>query len=253
MFFLSISEMKVNGLFFIILVTAPVIGYLFFYKYIESYWEDFDKILTITSFVSGMVIFYYNSNLKFHFFLNRLLTYFTKDYNIWTFSTSFTIENLDEMEMVEQKLLEGNIKIENITQNTITFKYDRLNQYRLRFSPADSSIHLISDKIVVPNKRIKVTVREFRNLVEKMNEIFRSKVFGSDQYELGIEYKSNPMFSYALKKIPEENIISFNLNIQNPANNYKLKSSGNSVYLTSNKLEDFVEVVNNYNSLQFNL
>lgn len=245
--------MKVNGVFFILLVSVPVISYLFFYEYVKSYWEDFDKILTIVSFVSGMIIFYYNSNLKFHFVLNRLLTYFTKDYNFWTFSTSFIIENLDEMDTVEQKLLQENIRIENVTQNTITFKYDMLNQYRLRFSSADSTIHLISDKIVVPNKRIKITIREFRNLVEKMNEIFRSKVFGSEQYELGIEYKSNPMLSYALKKIPEDDIISFNLNIQNPTHNYKLKSSGNSVYLTSNKIEDFVEVISNYNSLQFNL
>ncbi|WP_144283155.1 hypothetical protein [Chryseobacterium echinoideorum] len=245
--------MKINTILFILLLIIPVIIYLTFYEYVQTYWENFDKILTIISFVFAMLTFYYNTNLKFHFLLNRILILLKKDYNIWTFSTSFEIENLEETMNVEQKLRSDDIKIENFTQNSITFKFKNLNQYRLKFSPADNTIHLISDKIIVPNKRINLTIKEFRKLIEKLNQIFHSKNHSSEQFEVGIEYTSNPMLTYALKKIPEENIIGFNLNIQNPTLNYKLKSSGNSVYLSSTNLEDFIGVIKNYNSLQFEL
>ncbi len=108
---------KRTFIYLLFLLVAPAI-YFLYRKKIEDLWGNFENLITITSYWTAILLFLYNSDLKFHFFVTRILNVFKYDHTTWIISCRYRFSDYSEMLSINTithyfKQQQRNIKIKS--------------------------------------------------------------------------------------------------------------------------------------------
>lgn len=247
--------MKSKFLLLLIILILPISLYILFKDRIQTYWEDFDTMFTIVTYSTSVVLFLYTANLKFHFAINKILSWFRHDHTIWMYSYSVEIDNKFNDTLLLEELTKLNIKINKHFNDQIEFIYNDSQLYRFQINTLGDvpTLHLFSNKIIVPSKRVNSTIHEIIELTETVEDSINHDK-QSRKFDLTIEYPgSSPFYTYWVKKLPEQNIFNFNFSISVPSNKNIVKVNKNQILISSKSISTLFETTRNYLSLQIEL
>lgn len=249
--------MKLKQLLIFLILFAPITIYLLFKEQIKPYWENFDTFFTITSYSVSIVLFLYTLNLKFHFAINKFLSWFKQDHTYWFFSYSFELDTPINNETLIESFRQKNIQINKAEYNFFEFIYKDIYIFRVQKnqnSDGEETIHLFTNKIIVPSKYVKTTINELIHVTDYLEHSLININKESKKFDLTIEYpNSSPFYSYWIKKLPEQSIDSFNFKIKVPNNNNSVLVNKNKILISSKSLNKLFDTTKDYLSLQIEI
>ena len=203
---------------------VPVLAYILLRQWIVTNWTWLDPMLTLSAYSLSVVMWLYLSNLRFHFFLNRLLLYLKYDHTTWVLSAQYRLsgEKEDLMDILEEQLRESDCRVEKRERGFVKVLWQ--NKYLLRFRETQDThgdeeryLQFDTSAIDVPMRQNAAMVAKLANLLDSMESSIPLVRPGAKRYELDIEYSGrSPYYSYWVRKLPEEMIYNFNCTIRLP-------------------------------------
>jgi hypothetical protein len=245
-------------IFFLLLLIAPII-YLSFKSKLERYWESIDITVTLLSWWTSIVLLWYNSDLQFHFFINRCLSFFTLGHTVWLISIRYSFLEWEEPEIIEKikasfLQLNKTIKIKEETESYLELLWDNKFLISLKLQKTEFSsfeLHFYTSRIIVPTSENKKQIREITEIVEAMERLLIINATDSIQYDLDIEYsKRSPYYSYWVRKLPEEVIGNFNVSIKLPDKTDHISVNKNHLIIRSKSCHRLFQLATDYVTLK---
>lgn len=239
----------------ILFVLIPVL-YVMFRQELVNRWNDIESFLAVLTYWTSLLYYSYNTDLKFHFFILRIINRFRIDHTIWKVSfRAVTLKKPTEIiEGISKELLKQNTVIKSQTDSSLELLL--YNNYLLNISfQIESNIttaFAFTSNIIIPSKEVKRRSEEIAAILEKIESHF-SPVSSSDkEFSIDVEYKEkSPYYSYWIKKMPEETIHNFNCSISIPNNtDSKIKVNKNHIIISSPSISRLFSLTSNYISLQ---
>lgn len=243
-------------LFKIIAFLIIPILYLIFRTEIVTKWNDIESALAILGYATSLMFYSYNTDIKFHFFLLRIVNYFRFDHTTWRISFRAETERMENTIIIEltDKLKHFNIIIKGQTSDSLEMLIE--NNYLLNISFSKNNNILtafaFTSNIIIPTKQLKAKSLVLTKLLETIEESIQPLSNKQKEYSIDVEYNyRSPYYSYWIKKLPEEMIHNFNCSISIPNNQEsKIKVNKNHVIISSNSITNLFNITKDYINLQ---
>lgn len=247
--------MKIKQYFILFLIFSPILVYLIFRSQIKPLWEDFDIAFTLISYTISVILLYYNINLKFHFAINKIISWFKQDYTYWNYSYSLETEDEINQSIIIEKFKNNNFSINKNENDFIELIYNESHLFRIQIlHKENNNIHLFSNKLIIPSKKVKSTINELIKITELLEDSIGKIENQSKMFDLTIEYpNSSPFYSYAMKKLPEQSIYNFNFSIKVPNNENSVRVNKNQIIISSKSINKLFDTTKDYLSLQIEI
>lgn len=245
-----------NNIFKILLFIVLPILYFVFRTDIVAKWNDIESALAIIGYITSLYFYTYNTDIKFHFFILRIVNYFRYDHTTWKVSfRASTIKNDKEIiEQLSTKLAVNNNIIKAKTDNSLELMINNNFLLNISFSQDKNinSAFAFTSNIVIPTRQSKLKTIELTKLLETIEESFEPIAISEKEYSIDVEYNSrSPYYSYWIKKLPEEMIHNFNCSVTIPENlGSKIKVNKNHIIISSNSLTNLFNLTKDFINLQ---
>lgn len=244
-----------NARYIIFFIAVPTLYWIFRNKLIEQ-WNSIESALAILSYATGLFFYTFHTDIKFHFFITRLVSVFKYDHTTWIFSSKYQTEkNKKEIiKLVQEKFGVQNNTIRTVSENRIELFLNNSFLVKISFqSEFDFGYVLLNtSKIIVPSKEISRVSRQIQDMLEGIENAVSPMYGQPKQYDIDIEYRDkSPFYSYWVKKLPEEMIYNFNCNLSLPNNqDSKIKINKNHLIISSHSYSRVFELARDYVSHQ---
>lgn len=241
-----------------LLLIVPV-GYLIFRSQVVQNWSNIDIPVTLFAYWCSILMFWYNSDLKFYFFINKIINFFKHDYTTWLLSFRYTFidhEEIISINSIKEFFIQSKklIKIKDESDDYLEMLVENKYLLSLRLQQDESNnyeLHFYTSKIVVPTKQNKKQSLEIAEMLESFERLLSFKISDKKIYEIDIEYnEKSPYYSYWIRKLPEEMINNFNCSINLPNRKEKITVNKNHLNIKSDMYNKLFALTNDYVSLK---
>lgn len=239
----------------ILFVLIPVL-YIVFRQDLVNKWNDIESFLAILTYWTSLVYYSYNTDLKFHFFILRIINRFRIDHTTWKVSFRTTTMKMpkDIVQGISEEMLKQNALIKSQTDTSLELLVN--NNYLLNISfqyeNGITTAFAFTSNIIIPSREVKRRADEIAGILENIERHFSPISSNSKEFSIDVEYREkSPYYSYWIKKMPEEAIHNFNCSISIPNNtDSKIKVNKNHIIISSPSISRLFNLTSNYISLQ---
>lgn len=175
----------------LIFLIIPIL-YLIFRTEIVSKWNDIESALAILGYATSLFFFSYNTDIKFHFFILRIVNYFRFDHTTWRISFRAETEKEENAIIVElkDKLKQFNIVIKGQTANSLEVLIENNYLLNISFSKNNNilSAFAFTSNIIIPTKQSKAKSLALTKLLETIEESIQPLSNKQKEYSIDVEY-----------------------------------------------------------------
>ena len=239
----------------VLFVLIPVL-YIIFRQELVNKWNDIESFFTILTYWTSLLYYSFNTDLKFHFFVLRIINRFRIDHTTWRVSfRATTIRQPKEiLEGISSELLKKNTIIKSKTDTSLELLVN--NNYLLNISFQSenyiTTAFAFTSNIIIPSKEVKRRADEIAGILEIIESHFSPISSSGKEFSIDVEYREkSPYYSYWIQKMPEEAIHNFNCSISIPNNtDSKIRVNKNHIIISSPSISRLFSLTSNYISLQ---
>lgn len=239
----------------LLFVLIPLL-YIIFRQELVNRWNDIESFLAVLTYWTSLLYYSYNTDLKFHFFILRIINRFRIDHTTWKVSfRAITLKNPKEIvKGISTEMLQQNTIIKSQTDTSLELLVN--NNYLLNISFQNengiTTAFAFTSNIVIPSKEVKRRADEIAGILENIERHFSPTTSSNKEFSIDVEYREkSPYYSYWIKKMPEEAIHNFNCSISIPNNtDSKIKVNKNHIIISSPSISRLFSLTSNYISLQ---
>lgn len=232
--------------------------YVLFYKKISKNWNYFESFTTLILYIIAVLQAAYLLDIKFYFFIQRVISFFKYDIVTFNLSSRYKIQydflNNNILDKIFNFCIVNNCKLEKRSNTFLKVLWNDKNLFNFRtthIEDCEFEIIFYTSKIDVSVKKNKKIIDELTTFIENIENIINPEE-KSKSYDLDIEYQEkSPFYSYWIRNLPEQKVFDFNCSLETPYNNDStIRVNKNHVIVKSHQLFKLFEVAKNYLSLR---
>ena len=248
------SRKKVVFLWILFFILIPLLYFLLKLvilpnaKYIEY-------IILLAPYLFGVFTFMYRVDERLYFLYNKIRQWFVGTDTSWIFSTRYY--NVSNNDLFINSIIEyfkkNNCKVLKSEKDFLSIHWRSKYIFSFRMEQDENgeySLHFYTSIIEVSFRSIKKKINElsleFENIENKINMPDR----GDKQYQIDITYNDiSPYYSFWVKALPGEKIISFNCSIKDDENSI-ITVDKNIIRYKTNRSQDLFSKIEKYLNLK---
>lgn len=247
---------KGRNVVLVLLVVGPPVLYFFLRTWVVANWGSIEPLLALASYWWSLILWLYISNLRFHFFVKRLLMFFKYDHTTWIVSARYDLadERSDMLGALESYLRTVDCRVERRELDFVKVLWKNKHLLRFRETRDQDARYLFFDTsaIDVPMRQNGKIIGELSKLLESVESLVRVTGPSGKRYEVDIEYAGkSPYYSFWVRKLPEEIIHNFNCSIRLPDDkDDQIRVNKNHLIIQARQLQQLFRLTLDYVSLK---
>ena len=237
-------------IFFLFLIPCSylLIRFIIFPKF-----SEINSILTLLLYVFSIITFMYRIDNRFYFLLMKWKQWFSGSHTSWVFSVRYqnilNYENVLDGLFKELSKNDGNLNRKEKDFLSVFWQRKYLFSFRIELGKQNEySLHFCTSIIDVSFRTMKQKIKEFNKVFEIIENNFNMENRNDKRYDIEIIYPNgSPFYSFWIKALPSEKIISFKTKILDnmgiiTVDNNKIRYSTQSLSDLFHKLQSYLNL-----------